>query len=85
MPKSQFSPAYRTFIEMMAAARKEAGVTQTQLAERIGRRQGHISIIENGVRRVDLVEFCALAKALELDPVKLFERIYAALPEDLAI
>lgn len=85
MPKSQFSVAYRTFIEVLAAARKEAGMTQTELGERIGRRQAHISIIESGVRRLDVVEFCAIAKALGLEPTKLFERVYRALPEQLDI
>lgn len=85
MPKSQFSVAYKTFIDVLTAARKEAGLTQVELAQRIGRRQTHISIIETGVRRVDLVEFCALAKAMGHDPVVLFERVYRALPEDLDI
>lgn len=85
MPRSQFSPAYRTFIEILAAARKEAGLTQAELAERIGRKQAHISIIETGVRRVDLIEFCALAKAIGRDPVDLFEQIYRALPDRLDI
>lgn len=85
MPKSQFSAAYRTFIDVLTAARKEAGLTQTELAERIGRKQGHISIIETGVRRLDLVEFCALAKAMGVDPVVLFERIYRALPDKLDV
>jgi transcriptional regulator with XRE-family HTH domain len=85
VPKSQFSGAYRTFLDILTAARKEAGLTQTELAERIGRRQTHISIIETGVRRLDLIEFCALARAMETDPVKLFERVYRALPDDLDI
>lgn len=69
----------------LTAARKQAGVTQAELADRIGRRQGHISIIETGVRRLDLIEFCALAKAIGADPVELFEKIYRALPDDLEI
>ena len=60
-------------------------MTQTELAERIGRRQGHISIIETGVRRLDLVEFCAIAKAMGADPVQLFERVYRALPDELDV
>ena len=85
MPKSQFSDGYRVFVEMLVQARKESGLTQTELAARIGRKQGHISIIENQVRRVDLIEFCALVKAMGHDPVTLFQRIYEALPEKLDI
>lgn len=85
MPKSQFSAAYRTFIDVLAAARKEAGLTQTEVGDKIGRRQTHISIIETGVRRVDVVEFCAIAKAMGYDPVELFARVYRALPDELDV
>lgn len=85
MPKSQFSAAYGVFIGVLATARKEAGLTQAELAEKIGRKQGHISIIETGVRRVDLIEFCALAKAMGYDPMELFARVYRALPAKLEV
>jgi len=85
MPKSQFSDAYQSFIKVLIAARKEAHLTQTELGARIGRKQTHISIIETGVRRVDLIEFCALAKAMGYDPPKLFERVYRELPEVLEV
>lgn len=85
MPKSQFSEGYKAFLAVLIAARKEAGLTQTDVAERIGRRQTHISIIETGVRRLDLIEFCALAKAMGYDPNTLFARITAALPHELEI
>lgn len=85
MPKSQFSPAYQKFIEILVLARKESGLTQTQLAELVGRKQGYISIIETGVRRLDLIEFCALAKAMGYDPTALFNRVYLALPRELEI
>lgn len=80
-----FSAAYPTFIEVLAAARKAAGMTQTEVAEKIGRRQTHISIIETGVRQLDPVEFCAIAKAMGYDPVALFERVYRALPDELDV
>jgi transcriptional regulator with XRE-family HTH domain len=85
MPKSQFSDGYKAFLAVLIAARKEAGLTQTDVAERIGKRQTYISIIETGVRRLDLIEFCALAKAMGYDPNALFARITAALPDDLEI
>lgn len=85
MPKSQFSEAYASFLEVLVAARKAAGLTQTELADRLGRRQGFISIVETGVRRLDLIEFCAFAKAIGRDPVELFSRIYTALPDRLDV
>lgn len=85
MPKSQFSEGYKAFIAVLIQARKEAGLTQIELGQRIGRKQTHISIIETGVRRVDLIEFCALAKAMGYDPKVLFARIADALPDKLDI
>jgi Predicted transcriptional regulators len=85
MPKSQFSDGYKVFIKVMIAARKEAGLTQVELGQRIGRKQTHISIIETGVRRIDLIEFCALAKAMGYDPNTLFARVVAVLPEELEV
>lgn len=85
MPKSQFSEGYKAFLTVLIAARKEAGLTQTEVAERIGKKQAYISIIETGVRRLDLIEFCVLAKAMGYDPNTLFARINAALPGELEI
>lgn len=85
MPKSQFSEAYTILVAALREARREAGLTQTQLAELMGRKQGHISIIETGVRRIDLIEFCAIAKALGHEPVELFATIYGRLPKNLEV
>lgn len=85
MPKSQFSEAYSVIVAVLRQARKEAGLTQTELAKRIGRKQGHISIIETGVRRIDLIEFCAIVRATGRDPVELFAQVYQALPEHLEV
>jgi DNA-binding XRE family transcriptional regulator len=85
MPRSQFSDGYRAFISVLIQARKEAGLTQTELGQRIGRKQTFISIIETGVRRVDVVEFCALAKAMGYSPQVLFGRVAACLPDQLVV
>ncbi len=85
MPKSQFSDSYRLFLSVLIAARKDAGLTQSDLAARIGKKQTFISIIETGVRRVDLLEFVALARAIGAKPEDLFARVLAVLPDNLDI
>jgi len=85
MPKSQFTSAYASFVKVLTAARKEAGVTQVELAERLGKPQPFISSIENGVRRVDLIEFYAIARALKLDPEALFGAVVKRLPKNVEI
>ena len=51
-------------------ARKDAKLTQVQLAARLNRRQAYISRIERGERRVDVVEFIELARAIGFDPAR---------------
>jgi transcriptional regulator with XRE-family HTH domain len=50
--------------------RKAAGLTQADLARRVGRYQSYIADVERGQRRVDVVEFLDLAEVLKLDPAK---------------
>lgn len=85
MPKSQFSDAYAAFLRVLIDARKEAGVSQVELARRVGRDQPFISLVERGVRRVDLIEFFALARGIGANPVALVAKVEAVLPERLEI
>ncbi len=75
MPKTIFGGDHQRLVEVLTEARKRADLTQSELAMRIGRDQTFISLIERGQRRVDVIEFISLAKALGDDPVTLFERI----------
>lgn len=47
--------------------RTEAGLTQRELAERLGREQSFVGRIETRQRRVDLVEFCWIARCCGFD------------------
>lgn len=75
MPKTIFEGDHRHLVEVLIQARKAAGLTQTDIAERIGRDQTFISLIERGQRRVDVIEFISLAKAIGNDPVELLESV----------
>jgi len=85
MPKSVFTDAYASFLEVLIAARKDAGVSQVELAARLGKTQTFVSTYERGVRRLDVIEFYAVARALADDPVALFARITARLPTRVEI
>jgi transcriptional regulator with XRE-family HTH domain len=60
---------------MLVAARKEAGLTQEQLAERLGWSQTDISKVERGVRRLDLIEFLAFGRAIGFDSREFIRRL----------
>lgn len=62
MKKSIHTKEYAVFVERLKAARLEAGLTQTQVAKKIGRPQSHISNVESGQQRVDVVELKRFAK-----------------------
>jgi transcriptional regulator with XRE-family HTH domain len=59
---------------VLVATRREAGLTQAQLAERLKKPPSFIAKIEIGERRLDVIEFAAIAKALKIDPRTLFDR-----------
>lgn len=53
---------------MMIKERKAAGMNQTELARALGQYQSFIARAESGERRVDVVEFLDIAKAIGIDP-----------------
>lgn len=85
MPKSLFTDAHKHLVELLIAARLRAKLTQTELAELIGKDQKFISLIERSQRRVDVLEFYVLAKALELDPVRFYATLVKRLPTKIDI
>lgn len=61
MPTTR-DPKYQRFIERLKAARKQAGLTQAEVARRLRRPQSFVSKCESGERRVDVVELEGFAK-----------------------
>ena len=49
-------PRYLEFVARLRQARKDKGLTQTQLAALLGKPQPYVSKIETCERRIDLVE-----------------------------
>ena len=62
MDKSIHSNEYKVVLQRMKKARTEAGLTQVQVADKLGHHQSYISKIESGERRVDVVELNRIAK-----------------------
>jgi transcriptional regulator with XRE-family HTH domain len=59
---------YQRVIAKLRAARIEAGVSQAKLADLVGHRQQFVSKYESGERRLDIVEFFDITRALGLNP-----------------
>jgi transcriptional regulator with XRE-family HTH domain len=73
--KSLRSPAHVRLLELLLAAREKAGLTQQQLADRLGKPQSFISKYEGGERRIDVIEFIAIADALDMDASRAIREI----------
>src|SRR3978361_1275322 len=69
--KSVHSSDQAAFCELMVGARKAAGPTQQALAVRLKKPQSFVAKYEGGERRLDVVEFIAIARALGANPLKL--------------
>jgi transcriptional regulator with XRE-family HTH domain len=65
----------------LMAARLRANITQVELARRLGKPQSVVSEYENGRRRVDLIEFLLIVRALGADPLEVFAEIVKSLPK----
>lgn len=62
MTRSIRTKEYASFVERLRQARLDAGLTQAEVAKKIDRPQSHISNIESGQQRVDVVELKQFAK-----------------------
>jgi transcriptional regulator with XRE-family HTH domain len=80
MQKSLKSAEYGRLIEVLVAARHKAGIRQQTLATKLGRPQSFIAKYEGGERRIDVIEFIAIARALGADPLKLLKEFLAEKP-----
>lgn len=85
MPKSVFTDAYRIIIEDLVAARRAKKVSQAELAARLDKVKSFVAKVERRGRRLDVLEFCAVSRALGYDESELLARIAARLPREIEI
>lgn len=67
MTRSRQTKEYAYFVERLRKAREEAGLTQVEVAKKLKRPQSHISNVESGQQRVDVVELQVFAKIYNKD------------------
>lgn len=82
--KTIFDQKYRTLIDELAVERKRLSISQQELAETIGVKQPDISKIEKFERRLDVLEFALILKALRVKDNTKLQRIaksFLGIPE----
>lgn len=72
---------YQSCLAILRETRVKAGVSQNELARRLGRPQSWVEKCESGARRVDFVELIQIAKALDVSPVTILQACRKKLSE----
>lgn len=70
MRKSTHTAGYAALRNQLGAMRSRAGLSQRQLALRIGVPHSWVAKIEAGERRIDLIEFGWFCEGCGIDPAK---------------
>ena len=73
--KSFHTDAYEALIRRLVSARKEAGLTQQELASRLNKHQSFVSKFERSERRLDVLEFITVCRALSLDACSIIRNV----------
>ncbi|EFE07304.1 helix-turn-helix domain-containing protein [Citrobacter youngae] len=72
---SVYSIEYQMVIKALREARVAGHITQDELGKALGRPQSFIAKVENGERRLDIVEFVHLCRLVGIDPVSIINKL----------
>jgi transcriptional regulator with XRE-family HTH domain len=75
MSQTLQSPRHKALITLLVERRKRAGLTQAQVARKLGRHQSFVATVESGQRRIDVVEFLEFAQVIGFDPRTAIRRL----------
>ena len=75
MAKTLGTERHTRLIALLVEKREASGLTQVDLAAKLGEYQSFVARLESGQRRVDVVEFLELAKILNFDPCEALRRL----------
>ena len=67
MAKTLHTPEYDYFRRLLVEARTNSKLTQLEVANRLQRPQSFVAKYEAGERRLDIVEFIQICKALDAE------------------
>ena len=75
MTMADYAGRYSKFRELLVEARQTRRITQVDLAKRLRRSQPFVSKYEQGIRRLDVVEFIEIAQAIGIDPKRIIREL----------
>lgn len=56
LEKTIYTREYAVLLQLLKEAREAAGITQVELAQRLGQTQSFVSKVERGDRRLDIIQ-----------------------------
>jgi len=68
-------PRYAVLRALLVDQRERNGLTQVEIATRLGKPQSYVSKYERGERRIDLVEYVDVTRAIGIDPVSTLQEL----------
>jgi transcriptional regulator with XRE-family HTH domain len=69
---------YDALLAFLRQTREATGISQRELSQKLGETKTYISDIERGKRRLDMIEFYRIARALGHDPAVLGKELFEA-------
>ena len=75
LEKSIYTGEYSTVIRLLRQARDDAGLTQVDLAKRLGQTQSFVSKFERGDRRLDIIQLRTILSHLGVTLAEFVQRL----------
>jgi len=75
MSKTLRTPRQIQFQQILIETRTSKNLTQAEVATRLDRPQSFVAKYETGERKLNVVEYCDVVRALDSDPVELLAEL----------
>lgn len=82
MRRAEHRRAYAELGTALHEARTRAGLTQVEVARRLGRPQSFVAKYEDNERRLDVIEFLTVVRAIGTTAEPLLRRVARHLPRE---
>jgi transcriptional regulator with XRE-family HTH domain len=77
--KSKLAAEMAILGRVLVTVRERAGLKQTDVAARLALPASYLSKVENGTRRLDVIELVHICQAMDVDPAAVMSELVEAL------
>ncbi|MBD5398522.1 helix-turn-helix transcriptional regulator [bacterium] len=75
MSKNIYTNNHKYLLKVLKQYRKMYKITQKELADKLDIAQSRISKIENGDRKIDVMDLIKISKAIGCNPIEIFSKV----------